>query len=65
MNRMSGQGSHMGVQEGEEVDENGRVIRGPCTLKNGAVYSGQWLNGIRDGYGSQMWPDGSRYEGCW
>ena len=42
----------MGVQEGEEVDAEGRVTRGPITLKNGAVYTGQWLNGIRDGYGS-------------
>lgn len=40
------------VQAGEEVDENGRVVRGPVTLKNGAIYTGQWLNGVRDGYGS-------------
>ena len=26
------------VQEGEEVDVNGRVTRGPITLKNGAEY---------------------------
>jgi hypothetical protein len=42
----------MAPQEGEEVDEEGRVTRGPITLKNGAVYTGQWQNGIRDGYGS-------------
>ena len=53
------------ILEGEEVDENGRVTRGPVTLKNGAIYTGQWLNGVRDGFGSQMWPDGSRYEGYW
>jgi len=23
------------------------------------------MNGVRDGFGSQMWPDGSRYEGYW
>ena len=49
------------VQEDEEVDENGRVTRGPINLKNGAIYTGQWLNNLRDGYGSQTWPDGSQY----
>ena len=49
----------------EEVDEDGRIKKGPFTLKNGATYEGQWLNGMRDGYGTQLWPDGSRYEGCW
>ena len=29
-----------GVQEGEEVDDEGRVTRGPVTLKNGSVYTG-------------------------
>lgn len=49
----------------EEVDDEGRVTKGPVTLKNGATYQGQWLNGQRDGYGVQLWPDGSRYEGLW
>lgn len=51
------------AQEGEQMDDDGRITRGPVTLKNGAVYTGQWLNGVRDGFGSQMWPDGSKYEG--
>jgi len=49
----------------EEVDEVGRVTRGPQKMKNGATYNGQWLNEMRDGYGTQLWPDGSRYEGQW
>ena len=49
--------------ENEEVDEFGRVTRGPYTMKNGATYTGQWLNNMRDGYGTQIWPDGSKYEG--
>ena len=28
----------------EDVDEYGRVTKGPYTLKNGATYTGQWLN---------------------
>jgi hypothetical protein len=51
--------------DGEQVDENGRITKGPFTLKNGAVYTGQWMMGMRDGFGTQLWPDGSRYEGQW
>ena len=32
-------------------DDTARVQRGPVTLKNGATYTGQWLNNQRDGYG--------------
>ena len=49
----------------EQVDEYGRVTKGPYTLRNGATYTGQWLDGMRDGIGTQLWPDGSRYEGQW
>jgi len=28
-----------------------REIRGPVTLDSGAVYEGEWLNGLRDGNG--------------
>lgn len=49
----------------EQTDKFGRVTKGSVTLKNGATYQGQWLNGQRDGYGTQLWPDGSRYEGQW
>lgn len=38
--------------ESEQVDQNGRIRKGPFTLKNGAIYTGQWLNGMRDGDGS-------------
>lgn len=30
-----------------------------------AIYSGQWKNKFRSGYGKQYWPDGSIYEGDW
>lgn len=62
--RVLGQ-NDMRPSEHEEVDEYGRVTRGPYTMKNGATYTGQWLNNMRDGYGTQMWPDGSKYEGQW
>ena len=53
------------VQGYAEADEEGRVTREPYSLKNGATYTGQWLNELRDGYGVQVWPDGSIYEGMW
>jgi hypothetical protein len=35
----------------------------PVVLPNGAVYTGEWKDGMRDGKGIQEWPDGSRYIG--
>lgn len=37
----------------------------PIQLESGAVYEGEWKNGMRDGNGKQKWPDGSIYEGEW
>ena len=51
------------------------VVKGNMTLEkrpvqdmeNGAKYEGQWdVNTNKPhGQGSQEWPDGSVYEGCW
>lgn len=35
------------------------------TLENGSVYTGEWKNGMKDGFGIHHWPDGSIYEGDW
>lgn len=35
------------------------------TFENGAVYTGSWVNTMRDGHGTQKWVDGSYYEGDW
>ena len=37
------------------------------TLPDGQVYSGQWNSETltKEGYGLQVWPDGSKYEGFW
>ena len=51
--------------DGEVVDDEGRVAKGPIPLKNGAIYTGEWLNAQRDGHGNQVWPDKSKYEGFW
>lgn len=37
-------------------------------LENGAQYTGEWLKdkpSVRSGRGTQVWPDGSMYEGYW
>ncbi len=40
--------------------------RGPFELDNGAIYIGQWnKQGLREGRGTQVWPDGSKYVGYW
>lgn len=37
----------------------------PVTLANGAKFEGELLDGRKDGFGVQIWPDGSKYEGQW
>lgn len=34
-------------------------------FKNGVVYTGEWKNENRHGFGVQIWPDGAKYEGFW
>ena len=36
-------------------------------LSEGQVYSGQWnaSSDTKEGYGLQVWPDGSKFEGFW
>ncbi len=42
-----------------------RVKLKPIEMKNGGVYDGEWLEGMRDGKGKHTWPDKSYYEGEW
>jgi hypothetical protein len=39
--------------------------REPVRFKNGVVYTGDWKDNARHGYGVQIWPDGAKYEGYW
>jgi hypothetical protein len=42
------------------------IKRGPVELDNGAIYTGEWNeNNQRHGTGTQVWTDGSKYEGYW
>ena len=57
-----------GVTPNQPVEKgmaNIRVKKDPIQLDSGAVYDGEWMNGVRDGHGKQEWLDGSRYEGEW
>jgi hypothetical protein len=38
---------------------------GPYEYENKATYIGQYNDGLRCGFGKQVWPDGSVYEGYW
>jgi len=44
-----------------------KIIVGPQEIENGAIYYGHWdvSKGERNGYGMQIWPDGSKYVGYW
>ena len=62
--------SHFGVSGTTPLNKTDytkdvREMRPPINLDSGAVYEGEWLNGVRDGHGKQEWLDGSRYDGQW
>lgn len=38
-----------------DMINNQRQTYGPITLSNGAIYTGELLNGMKDGYGQQVW----------
>lgn len=49
--------------EGDGIE---RHSKGPILLSNQAVYVGEWnCLDQRDGYGMQIWPDFTMYEGYW
>jgi len=50
-----------------EPDDGVKVMpRGAVELDNGAIYTGQWNEqSQRHGKGTQVWTDGSKYEGNW
>jgi hypothetical protein len=50
MQNLSSPGATSDIQTNDPVDQ--RVRKPALTLKNGAVYTGEWMNGKRDGYGS-------------
>ncbi|CAG9312094.1 unnamed protein product [Blepharisma stoltei] len=48
------------------IDSTSKTKYGPVEIENGAIYTGEWNNDKqRHGYGVQIWPDGSKYEGYW
>ncbi len=68
--------NNMNYQHQQQVPQRGnsnfledtgetRMRQPPVTLPSGAVYTGEWRSGMRDGEGTQEWPDGSKYVGYW
>jgi hypothetical protein len=49
------------------VNDPNLEFREEVVMNDGAVYRGQVnkFDGTRVGYGIQIWPDGSKYEGYW
>ncbi len=41
------------------------VAKKKYTYKTGAIYDGEWLGGLRHGFGTMTWADGAKYEGQW
>lgn len=47
----------------ETLGVNTRVKLGPLKLPNGSTYEGEYLRGLKDGYGTLVYADGSKYIG--
>ena len=57
-------------EEGKETltgkfNQDKQVEKRTFKYATGAVYSGEWLGGLRHGMGTMEWPDKARYEGMW
>lgn len=63
--QMNNNGMYTSGITNEMINNNQRQTYGPITLSNGAIYTGELLNGMKDGYGQQVWQDGSKYDGQW
>ncbi|OMJ88237.1 hypothetical protein SteCoe_9900 [Stentor coeruleus] len=49
-----------------ETTAKNLITRGPVRMENEAIYTGEWNNqNHRHGKGTQLWSDGSTYEGYW
>lgn len=57
----------LGVYQFSKVNDGVcRVSRGPVMMSNKAVYIGEWnQSDQRDGFGMQIWPNSTMYEGIW
>ena len=42
-----------------------REVKPPFIYKNGAIYDGEWVGDMKDGYGILRWPENGKYEGDW
>lgn len=47
------------------VNSKQREKRPKYQYQSGAIYDGQWFGLVRDGKGTQTWPDGAYYIGEW
>merc|ERR1719395_241247 len=58
---VTGKGNDAGLLGGSGE----RIYVAKKQLESGAEYTGQLLNGERDGEGTTIWQDGAKYEGQW
>ena len=49
----------------QQAIADGLIFDDQLSFENGAIYRGYKLDGARHGPGTQVWPDGARYEGEW
>lgn len=54
-----------GSWKGELDSQGKRIGKGTMTYDGGAVYEGDFVNGVYEGEGKYRWDDGDEYEGQW
>jgi hypothetical protein len=59
------EGRRILAQTIETLPPTTRVTLPPLILEDCSFYSGEWLHGVMDGQGLQVYPDGSKYAGQW
>lgn len=47
------------------LDTSNEIIENKVVNADGSSYEGEWVNGVPDGYGIYIWPNGDKYEGEW
>lgn len=62
-----GKGTYFKTHEKDDCEWKAGRKHGQCTItqKGKVVFSGQYRNDRREGFGKKLWPDGSIYEGEW
>lgn len=47
----------------ESFEHQVKKSQPPVSLPDGSIYTGEWRDGVKEGYGIKEWPNGAKYVG--